>query len=105
MTIWAPGMRCVCIVDIAERPNTRARKENAHCPRKGEVCTVRAVTVNFDETTVLLLAEYRNDHLRAATWNGEEPGFGAKWFRPLSETRLDQFRKHLNRIPSRKVSA
>lgn len=104
MTVWEPGMRCVCI------KVPPGRFEEAERPEKGGVYTVRSVVpvsepMNSSGMVLLRLAEVDNSH-----WIGKrftnlergvefiltvEPAFRCVYFRPLSETRLDQFRAYL----------
>jgi len=83
MTMWKPGMRCVCV-----------DARNASQLRKGSVYTVLEVvpdtgvsTLGVQSDIALLLVE--------ANAPADFIGFCPSRFRPLSETRLDQFRQHL----------
>ncbi len=104
MTDWAAGMRCVCVREYPSVPLI----PDLRLARKGRVYTVRAV-VSGDAGLgpCLYLCEISNAHLvgRVVQYWGErlglwaEPAFEASFFRPLVETRLDQFRQHLAPAP------
>ncbi|WP_062206759.1 hypothetical protein [Aureimonas sp. AU12] len=109
MTIWQPGMRCVCVSAgrvLYDLPLKR--------PVKGNVYTVRAVdTCALTGAASLLLDELDNRdciervvRIQGQAYRlGVEPAYLASLFRPLSETRLDQFRQHLAPTPRRKADA
>lgn len=109
MTIWAPGMLCVCIRNPTDR--ARAAIPPGNWPNKGTVYMIREVRDDRkpDGHLTLLLREIDNSHLLGLTFSGGtahlEPGFPEYGFRPLSEDSLDQFREHLNRIPADGVLA
>lgn len=102
MTVWRPGMRCVCIDDT---PPWYAHG-GLDGLRKGSIYTVRAVgrpgPENPDQSLGLFLVEIVRPLRLDDT---AEVPFAVRRFRPLCETRLDQFRKHLNRILSDGVPA
>lgn len=101
MTIWAPGMRCVCVDDS---PSSHPFLF-AHFVTKGAVYTVRDVfKTNAKGGFSLRFVEIVNP-VSEYIIPVAEPIYGGWRFRPLSETRLDQFRKHLNRIPADRVPA
>lgn len=87
MTIWRPGMLCVCIADRWEQSLDRAPSPNP--PVKGRIYTVSAVRPVSFIGTVLNLAE-----LDADQW------WQANCFRPVQENRLDTLRALLNPTPT-----
>lgn len=104
MTIWKPGMRCVCVEPSA---NIAGLIEyGVSYPSKGDVLTVRDEWMSpIVGKQMLSFFEHDNSHLTHLTPNGREPGFEASRFRPLSETRLDQFRQHLAPVDRERADA
>ena len=98
MTVWQPGMRCVCI----HGPFFPGDDDDIE-PIVGGVYTVRSVEL-CSGFVVLRLREIVNSERSYVDGNGER-GFLGNRFRPLSETRLDQFRAHLAPTPRERVSA
>ena len=90
MTIWKSGMRCVCVDD---------RWEGRDKPLlKGTVYTVKYTEMSrgynhlgWGLSLSLILEEVVSPEFKYCGIDG----FDARRFRPLSETRLDQFRVHL----------
>lgn len=68
-----------------------------HLPAPGVVYTVRKIWVGREGYSLLHLVEIDNSHLLAAGWP-EEPGFSAKYFRPVVErkTSIEIFTAMLN---------
>ena len=104
MTDWAAGMRCVCVREFLPVPGL----PDLVLAKEGVVYTVREVA-GCTETgePVLYLVEIDNRHMIGrlvqmidgpSIWQ-VEPAFESSRFRPLSETRLDQFRQHLAPSP------
>ncbi|KTQ96968.1 hypothetical protein NS365_23320 [Aureimonas ureilytica] len=103
-------MRCVCI----KTPPTHG--DGFAVPQMGVVYTVRSVVaVSENRSGMVLLRFFELDNTR---WIGErffdlersvdfvltaEPAFRCGYFRPLSETRIDVFRRLL--APTDRVSA
>lgn len=102
------GQRVVCIIQ---------GKAPAFCPvavypNKGSVYTVREVRDDRPmggSPEVILLCEIDNRHCIGARGPGVrafiEPAFNSRGFRPLCESRLDQFRAHLTPTPKERVPA
>lgn len=109
MTIWQPGMRCVCIKQVSDE--ARDAIPEGIWPDKGGVYTVREVRDDKKPSggLTVLLHEIDNSHLIGRQFKygfgHAEPGFPETGFRPLSETRLDQFRQHLAPQPREEVPA
>ena len=110
MTIWQAGMRCVFVREYELFP----AGTDFVFPVKGRVYTVREVVISdtCQGDIGLRLHEISNAHVigRIVPYAGRggvlitgEPVFEASRFRPLSDTRLDQFRKLL--APVDRVSA
>jgi len=98
MTIWKPGMRCVCVDD--KWPSCEANPL-----KKGIVYTVRGTAMEFGVNHIevgvsLCLTLEGVAHPIQAGW-----GFDCRRFRPLSETRLDQFRQHLAPVDRERADA
>ncbi len=101
MTVWQAGMRCVFVREYELFP----AGTDFVFPVKGRVYTVRDVVVSTlgPAELGLRLHEISNAHTigRVIPYDGRivtitgEPVFEASRFRPLSEARLDQFRKLL----------
>lgn len=109
MTIWQPGMRCVCIQEQMVVASFAIRPLIV-----GTVYTVRYVgACCMTGVPLLQLDEIDNRHLIgtyvkvSGRWWAldREPAYDARCFRPLSETRLDQFRAHLAPTPRQKADA
>lgn len=92
MTIWQPGMRCVCVDDSAWFKGIGAL---LNPPMRGKIYTVARIDT-FGFLLVLSLIEYPDDNDGPSWWE-------RRFFRPLSETRLDQFRQHLAPQPREEV--
>ncbi|MGR6465416.1 hypothetical protein [Rhizobium sp. PAMB 3182] len=105
---WAdyqPGKRLVCLVDIeaemrrAEAWNWFQQFKAAYrFPVKGAIYTVRD-TMLIRQGLAIVLAEIVNPTLPFSD-TPSELFFPAYYFRPVDETKLDQFRKHLTNIPT-----
>jgi len=86
------GMRVVCIRDDWKSLNGPMSVKTS-VPVKGKIYTVRD-TLNHLGVPFIHLEEIINPQV----WNGNkmmEPWFQGSFFRPIDETKLDQFRKHL----------
>lgn len=102
------GQRVVCI-RTAPPPSFAP---DGIMPRIGVVYTIREIR---DDRLLggrpdrVLLVEIDNSHLvgtKSGIWKAfVEPGFPPNAFRPLCESRLDQFRAHLAPTPKERVPA
>ena len=101
MSALAPGMLLRCIKTFDPE---HARRFDMNLPAVGAIVTVREVSTSVLGETIVRLEEFSNDHMigrtvRTAVYGvvtiGSEPGLPADHFRPLDDTRLDQFRRHL----------
>lgn len=93
MTIWQPGMRCVCV---------NAAKSKSLV--EGRVYTVLEVMKHEGFSSIAENWSFGIRLVEVAPSEGFE-AFCPSRFRPLSETRLDQFRQHLAPQPREKVLA
>jgi len=93
MTVWQPGMRCV-FIGVASDPKVIAN---------GIVYTVRWVGEACFGEGELCLALKLHEIVRPPVLGFEDYPFAAQFFRPLSETRLDQFRKLLAPVDTRET--
>ncbi len=103
MTVWQPGMRCVCVNDSLIGFNGPGVL-TTNCLdglQKGTVYTVSAIEAHHRTSApLLILSEIKRRHERGVYFFA---GFDARRFRPLSETRLDQFRKLLAPVDTRET--
>lgn len=100
-----PGRRVVSLIDwkarLAPKPGF-ARIHFDTLPVKGEICTIQSTRLSLDQELILFLAEHKPGH--AVLFRSSNPvvmllGFDAMYFRPLDESKLDQFRVHLQGVP------
>ena len=97
MKDWHVGQRVVCVSDFVDK------KDDIYTtiyPTKGQILTIRSVDIEGDEEIGLRFEEIVN---KKEYWNRGylEASFIDHRFRPLDETRLDQFRVHLKTVPKR----
>lgn len=91
--------RVVCVVVVPVGSLVREWFPDFAVPAKGEILTINFQIV-VDDRLMLAFVEYP---LRSITFEcGHEHcvGYPADHFRPLDETRLDQFRQYLNHVPA-----
>jgi len=88
---WHIGRPIVCVDD--SDPQGHGLLYGEKMPVKGRVYTIRYIDTNGPIS--FLLNEIYNDPTRWADEYGETLFF-ANRFRPLDESRIDQFRAHLN---------
>lgn len=94
---WHVGMKVVCIQGVRPQAygsiSSRGKPEgvvsNPHYPEQGVVYTVRHINPIADDYVLILLEEVRNDHLDSFIRGGLEPGFHAKYFRPVQTRRTN----------------
>jgi hypothetical protein len=95
---WHLGQRCVCIRDFSGE--ARAYPAKVSWPVKDQILTIRGIDKRISnrgsEVLGLLFEEITNPILLLSDGTTREPAFGDWDFRPLDESRLDQFRAHLN---------
>jgi hypothetical protein len=70
-------------------------------PDSGKVYTIRRVYIANGGAVCVHLVELTNRHLYRD--DNSEPGFPAKYFKPLDETRLDVFRSMLNPVGKKEL--
>ncbi len=75
------GQKVVCVRGPGSYPGCR-------WPVKGIVYTVRQIN-DWPSGTIILLDEINNSHLMNELGNTIEPGFGARFFRPVTEPKND----------------
>lgn len=98
---WHVGMKVVCIQgimpqaygSISLRGQTVGTAPDPHYPEQGAIYTVRHINPIDVDYVLILLEEVRNDHLQSFIRGGLEPGFDAKYFRPVQprKTSIDVF--------------
>lgn len=88
---WHVGMKVVCEAPDRKRDgrvldgNVKVGcANNPVYPKFDEVYTIRNINKVSSGETLLLLDEVRNDHLKDFVRDGLEPGFDARFFRPLA---------------------
>lgn len=106
---WAdyqPGKRVVCLIDYAKHPETALFPELVRLPLPvpGTVCTITAQHVGqMHGGLCLSLAEFSMPWVSLWPLGLHaigKPLFDAKYFRPVDEAKIDQFRKILTDIPT-----
>ena len=104
MTTWPQnayvGQRVVCTASF-QTPQTI----NVKVPEKGIVYAVREIRYDLvgdtgEKGVGFLLVEIRNERRPVLGDRILEPAFASAGFRPVDESKLDQFRKHLIGVPS-----
>lgn len=86
------GQRIVALATWKARPNLQ------HLPQRGRVYTVRAITYHEADGVGVFLQEFVNDpYVHGGLM--QEPTYDADHFKPVDESRLDEFRKLLVNIP------
>ncbi|MVB00081.1 hypothetical protein GN330_22810 [Nitratireductor sp. CAU 1489] len=86
-----PGMRVVCIRDDWGQPCQ-------YHPERGKVYTIKSVEADEMVGDIVYIGTYLGFD-ECPVESGGEPMFHSKCFKPLDETRLDVFRRHLNTVP------
>lgn len=106
---YQPGRRVVSLIDWAEHfaplyaPGL-LKQGDLSPPAKGEICTIERVTLGtIKGNLILFLVEHPAvcvTWIDGGTARRSILGFEAQYFRPLDESRLDQFRAMLAGKPA-----
>jgi len=102
---YQPGKRVVSLLDFSASASVGRYSQLKSCPSPGlgEIVTIKSTEI-VEGSLALHLVEY--EWGRFSTWctkcrrnHDMEFAFSAQYFRPLDESKLDQFRVHLQGQP------
>ena len=105
---YQPGRRLVSLIEWRDHlrgiPRGVIDVSAASLPAKGEICTIASTAIGQTQGNLVLFLE-EHPPLMATVLDGAAIrrvvlGFEAQYFRPLDETRLDQFRAMLDAKPA-----
>lgn len=105
------GKRVVCVVDTVALAKSIGVSDRIcqQLPKKGSIYTIARTKLHpFTLQFYLSLAEFPIGSVKdkpGGALNGSEWWFWAGHFRPLDESRLDQFRQYLHHVPADMVPA
>lgn len=107
MKDWHVGQKCICIKDLQEAASIYRELgwPQVNFPSLNQILVIRQVCTRKSmigqEVLTLLFEEIVNPVMLLNCGRTAEPAFGDWDFRPLEESRLDQFRAHLKTDPKR----
>ncbi len=101
---FEPGKRVVCVYDFSADPMFSQGVSLGACfPTLGKVYTVRNSFVMSGDIIGIHLIEITNPLIPIDENSMGEMGFDIRAFRPVDETKIDQFRELLTPVKTDKV--